>query len=146
MSRASAASRGAGRVSVRSSIPSERSESRGAPISLLNYGRRWHRRLVPWVYILRCADGSFYVGHTTDLDGRVQTHNDGRGGRYTAARRPVSLLYFEQFASVSAAIARERQVKRWSGRKKDALVRGDTAALTALSRRRRSARGPKSGT
>ena len=90
-----------------------------------------------WVYILRCSDDSFYVGHTDDLGGRERTHNDGCGARYTAARRPVRLVHSEQFDNVEQAIARERQLKRWSAGKKNALLNGDFALLKQLSRRRR---------
>lgn len=77
-----------------------------------------------WVYILRCADASLYVGHTTDLRSREQTHNEGRGGSYTATRRPVTVIYSEEVSSLNAARNRERQLKRWSQRKKEALITG----------------------
>jgi predicted GIY-YIG superfamily endonuclease len=88
-----------------------------------------------FTYILRCADDTLYVGHTEDLALREQTHNDGKGAKYTAARRPVRMVYGEEHASVESAIARERQLKRWSGEKKEALIRGDRAALDWLSHR-----------
>jgi predicted GIY-YIG superfamily endonuclease len=91
------------------------------------------------VYILRCADGSLYVGHTSDLQTRERTHNEGRGGSYTATRRPVTLVYSESLPSLEAARAREAQLKRWSALKKEALLCGDLAALHRLSRRRRRA-------
>ena len=90
-----------------------------------------------WVYILRCADASLYVGHTDDLDARERTHNEGRGGSYTASRRPVQVVYSERLPSLHDARRRERQLKRWSGRKKEALVAGDSSKLKRLSRRRR---------
>jgi predicted GIY-YIG superfamily endonuclease len=89
-----------------------------------------------WVYILRCADASLYVGHTDDLDGRERTHNEGRGGSYTASRRPVRVICSERMQSLADARRRERQLKRWSGQKKEALVAGDAAELKRLSRRR----------
>ena len=85
-----------------------------------------------FVYILQCADATFYVGHTENLASREQTHNDGKGAKYTAARRPVRLVYAEEHSSAGSAIARERQLKRWSHKKKGALVVGDRAALRAL--------------
>ena len=88
-----------------------------------------------FTYILRCADDTFYVGHTENLASRERTHNDGKGAKYTAARRPVRMVYAEEHQSVESAIARERQLKPWSKKKKDALIRGDRAALTALARR-----------
>jgi predicted GIY-YIG superfamily endonuclease len=69
------------------------------------------------VYILHCADDTFYVGHADDLDAREKTHNDGFGSRYTAARRPVQVVYSEECASLSAAVSPERQLKRWSATK-----------------------------
>jgi predicted GIY-YIG superfamily endonuclease len=92
---------------------------------------------MPWVYIVRCSDKSLYVGHTDDLDSREKTHNDGRGSRYTAQRRPVQVVYFESHDSSESAIARERQLKRWTTSKKEALIAGDLTSLKALSRRRK---------
>jgi putative endonuclease len=90
---------------------------------------------MPFVYILRCADGTFYVGHAVDLAAREKTHNDGFGSGYTAIRRPVQVVYSEECESLSAAVSRERQLKRWSARKKAALVAGDLANLKQLSKR-----------
>ena len=88
------------------------------------------------VYILRCANDSFYVGSTQDLDSRVKTHNRGRGAAHTFKRRPVDLVYSEVFDSETEAVTRERQLKRWSGGKKQALVDGNIQRLTQLSKRR----------
>ena len=90
---------------------------------------------MPFTYILRCADDTLYVGHTEDLASRERTHNDGKGAKYTAARRPVRMIYAEEHASATSAIARERQLKRWSLEKKEALLAADRVALSALSRR-----------
>lgn len=90
---------------------------------------------MPFTYILRCADDTLYVGQTEDLASREQTHNDGRGAVYTAKRRPVRIAYAEEHASIEKAIARERQLKRWSREKKEALIRGDRNALDWLSHR-----------
>ena len=65
-----------------------------------------------FVYILRCSDGTLYIGHTDDLASRERTHNDGRGARYTSGRRPVALIYWESFKTVGDALRRERQLKR----------------------------------
>jgi predicted GIY-YIG superfamily endonuclease len=86
-----------------------------------------------FVYILRCVDETLYVGHTDNLTSREQTHNDGRGASYTARRRPVRIVYAERHPST--AIARERQLKRWSREKKEALIRDDRIALDWLSHR-----------
>jgi putative endonuclease len=81
------------------------------------------------VYILGCADGSFYVDHTTDLSTREAVDNDGRGARFTPLRRPVRLLFSETCASLDDAIRRERQIKRWSHAKKHALIAHDYPRL-----------------
>ena len=74
------------------------------------------------VYIVRCADGTLYTGCARDPHKREGVHNSGRGARYTAGRRPVSLVYSETFESLGDALRRERELKRWTRRKKDALV------------------------
>ena len=89
-----------------------------------------------FVYFVRCADRSLCVGHTESLGMREKTHNEGRAARYTAIRRPVHLVYAETFKSLEAAVCRERQIKRWSPAKKEALIAGDTERLKLLSRRR----------
>ncbi|HEY7559688.1 MAG TPA: GIY-YIG nuclease family protein [Candidatus Binatia bacterium] len=89
-----------------------------------------------YVYILRCADDSFYVGSAQDLDSRVKAHNDGRGAAHAFKHRPVQLVYSEAFESETAAVSRERQIKRWSHEKKQALVDGNLERLKSLSRRR----------
>jgi putative endonuclease len=89
-----------------------------------------------YVYILRCADDSFYVGSAQDLDSRVKAHNDGRGAAHAFKHRPVQLVYSEAFESETAAVSRERQIKRWSHEKKQALVDGNLERLKSLSKRR----------
>ena len=86
-----------------------------------------------YVYLLRCADDSLYVGETADLAAREARHNDGRGGCYTAQRRPVRIIYAEQYRSKQDALRRERQIKRWSRHKKELLVRDGGAALSGIS-------------
>jgi predicted GIY-YIG superfamily endonuclease len=71
-----------------------------------------------YVYLLRCADNSLYVGETSDLATRERHHNEGRGGSYTAKRRPVQIVYAEQYSSREDALGRARQIKRWSSQKK----------------------------
>jgi predicted GIY-YIG superfamily endonuclease len=87
-----------------------------------------------WTYILRCADGSYYVGHTDDLERRVAMHQDGSLGGYTASRRPLTLIHAEPFDSRDEAFQRERQIKGWSRAKKDALARCDWDTLQQLSK------------
>jgi putative endonuclease len=87
--------------------------------------------------MVRCSDGTLYVGHTNNVRGREKTHNEGHGSRYTAQRRPVKLVYSESHDLLDAAIARERQLKRWTTAKKEALIAGELATLKSLSVRRR---------
>ena len=87
------------------------------------------------MYNLRCADDSYYVGSTHDLDQRVATHNAGRGSSYTATRLPVILVYSESFDTIERAHRREMQIKRWSRVKKEALISGDLSRLSQLSKR-----------
>ena len=90
-----------------------------------------------FVYILRCADGVYYVGLTSEPGGRIEMHNAGRGPKFTARRRPVTLVYSEAFDSMQQARQREIQIKKWSHAKKEALLVGDLQHLHKLSRRRR---------
>jgi len=71
---------------------------------------------MPFVYILSCADGAFYVGKTNDLRLRLEEYQSGVGASFTAARRPVRMVYAEPHASERSAAARERQIKRWTSR------------------------------
>jgi len=89
------------------------------------------------VYILRCSDGTFYVGHTESVDERIAAHNAGEGPAYTRHRRPVALAYSESFDTSSAAVRRERQLKKWARKKKEALISGDLSALHNAARRKR---------
>lgn len=74
------------------------------------------------VYIVRCADGTLYTGYARDPRARETVHNAGRGARYTAGRRPVCLVYSESFDSLSDALKREHQLKRWNRARKEALI------------------------
>jgi putative endonuclease len=90
-----------------------------------------------YLYILRCADGSYYVGSTrASLELRIAQHNDGTFGGYTSTRRPVHFVFHQEFDRITDLIAAERQVKRWTRAKKEALIRGDYAMLRQLARGR----------
>jgi predicted GIY-YIG superfamily endonuclease len=80
------------------------------------------------VYIVRCADNSLYCGQTSDLERRIKQHNSAsvRAARYTKSRRPVVLVYSEQYSSLSEALKREAAVKKLSKQKKEALVSGNS--------------------
>jgi len=91
-----------------------------------------------FVYMLRCSDGSFYIGSATgdDLSRRIDQHQSGAFRGYTYARRPVELVWSEHFDQITDAIALERQLKGWTRAKKLALLRADWSGLSELSRRR----------
>ena len=82
------------------------------------------RHFMFYCYILECSDRSFYVGVTDDPTAREQTNNQGRGADWTAARRPVHLVWTEEHLTLSSARHRENQLKRWNRAKKAALIRG----------------------
>lgn len=88
------------------------------------------------MYILRCADGTTYVGSTTDVERRRSQHQAGEGAEYTRRRRPVELIHVEEYARVDDAFRREKQVQNWGRAKRPALARGDDEALSSVSRKR----------
>ena len=94
------------------------------------------------VYILHCADGSYYVGHSDNLEVRLRQHEDGALCGYTKTRRPVRLAYSQEFPTRDEAFAAERRIKGWSRKKKEALIRGDWDAIRQLARARQGASGP----
>ncbi|NYF97411.1 GIY-YIG nuclease family protein [Janibacter cremeus] len=88
------------------------------------------------VYILRCGDGSYYVGSTRNLQHRMHQHGSGHGSRYTSTRMPVELVWAHETELVTEAYALEKRIQGWSRAKREALIRGDFAALPGLARRR----------
>ncbi|HWH22599.1 MAG TPA: GIY-YIG nuclease family protein, partial [Allosphingosinicella sp.] len=88
-----------------------------------------------YTYLLRCSDGSYYAGHSDDLEARVAQHQAGAIPGYTETRRPVELVWSESFATRDEAFAAERQIKGWSRAKKEALIRGDWEAVRKLGSR-----------
>ena len=91
-----------------------------------------------WTYILRCADGSYYTGHTDDLERRIAQHHDGTLGGYTHDKRPVAVMWADEFPSRIEALEAERRIKGWSRAKKEALIQKDWDAVQRLARRRGS--------
>ena len=88
-----------------------------------------------WLYMLRCADGAFYIGHTDNLEQRIAQHESGAiPGCFTLNRRPVELVYSQDFASREEALASERQIKGWRRAKKEALIAGQFERLPALAK------------
>jgi putative endonuclease len=95
--------------------------------------------MTAWVYILRCADGSYYTGSSRapEIDARLSEHELASfTSAYTASRRPVKLVYTEHFEMIVDAIAAERRIKGWSRAKKEALINSDWSTLQARSKRR----------
>ncbi len=87
-----------------------------------------------YMYILECSDGSYYTGSTRNLGKRLEEHQAGEGANYTKRRLPVKLIYFERFQRIDEAFYREKQVKGWCRRKKEALIKGDVDKLKLLAR------------
>ena len=86
-----------------------------------------------WVYILRCSDGSYYTGCTTNLEKRIQEHNFKRYDSYTSIRLPVKLVYSQEFSDINDAIVAERKIKGWSRKKKEALINENFDLLHVLA-------------
>ena len=79
-----------------------------------------------YVYVLECADGTYYTGYTTDVERRVAEHDAGEGAKYTRGRTPVELVHVEEYDTRSAAMSREHGIKSLSRREKERLVGGPT--------------------
>lgn len=76
-----------------------------------------------YTYILKCNDNTFYTGWTNDLEKRINTHNSGNGAKYTRSRLPVSLVYYETFATKQEAMRREYAIKQLSRHQKEILIK-----------------------
>ncbi len=87
-----------------------------------------------YVYILRCADNSYYIGQTDNLEKRIAEHKMGEIKGYTSSRLPVELVFSDEFSSREEAIVLERQIKGWSRKKKEAMIRGDWEEVSRLAR------------
>jgi putative endonuclease len=93
--------------------------------------------MTAYLYILRCRDGAYYVGTTRNsLEARVAEHNAGTFDGFTSLRRPVELVFHQEFDRITDAIAAERQVKGWRRAKKEALIAGEHDLLPELAKRR----------
>jgi putative endonuclease len=89
-----------------------------------------------YVYILKCFDDSYYVGVTSDLEGRMIKHNMGfYEGSYTSSRLPLELVFYCEFTDINLAIDKEKQIKKWSRAKKEVLINGDFDALVNLAKK-----------
>ena len=110
-----------------------------ARIAIAIHARHNRMPMEVTVYIVRCADGSYYTGLTKqEIEARVWEHNAGIYDGYTAKRRPVQLVFTETYDRIIDAIARERQIKGWSRIKKEALIALDYEALPELSKRKKT--------
>ena len=99
-----------------------------------------------YAYLLHCSDGSYYAGHTDDLEQRMAQHQTGALGGYTATRRPVVVVWSETFQTRDDAFAAERKLKGWSRAKKEALIAGDWGLVSLLARNRQGGpAGPSTG-
>ncbi len=87
-----------------------------------------------YMYILECADGSYYVGSTKYLKLRLEQHQNGEGANHTKKRLPLKMVYFEEFDRIDHAFYREKQVQGWSRKKKEALIKGEFSTLPDLSK------------
>lgn len=87
-----------------------------------------------FVYILKCSDGSYYTGHTDNLESRISAHKQGKGGMYTSGLLPVEVVYTGLCGSRAEAIENERKIKSWSREKKEAFIRGDEQAFVRTCR------------
>ena len=86
-----------------------------------------------YTYILRCSDGSYYTGSTKNLEQRLWQHQNAQGANYTKVRLPIKLIYSEYYERVDEAFAREKQIQKWSRKKKEALIVGNFEKLRCLS-------------
>ena len=95
-----------------------------------------------WVYILRCADKSYYTGHTDNLEQRVAQHQQGYVATcYTYTRRPLELVFSQDFVTREEALTSEQQIKGWSRKKKEAMMQGDWAEVSRLAKSPTPVRG-----
>jgi len=87
-----------------------------------------------YMYILRCSDGSYYTGSTTDLHRRIGQHQNGEGANHTRKHLPVELVYYEEYPRIDDAFQREKQVQGWRREKKEALINGAFEKLPELAK------------
>lgn len=88
--------------------------------------------------MLKCSDSSYYIGHTDDLEKRVAEHNAAKCAGYTSTRLPVTLVYAEAVASRYEALVAEHKIKKWSRKKKEALIAGDWSRISELCSRKKT--------
>ena len=86
-----------------------------------------------FMYMLECNDGSYYIGHTDDIDRRIIEHTQGKVSGYTKIRLPIKVVYVQDFGTRDEALIAERQIKGWSRKKKEALIKNDWEMIKKLS-------------
>ncbi|WP_073178912.1 GIY-YIG nuclease family protein [Flagellimonas flava] len=90
-----------------------------------------------YVYILKCADQTYYTGVTSNLTNRIKQHTEGKyQNSYTFFRRPIILVYFSEFTCIKTAIEKEKQIKKWSKAKKEALIQENYHLLPNLAKKK----------
>ena len=89
---------------------------------------------MPYMYILKCSDNSYYTGSTRNIETRLYQHETGKGSKYTSTRLPIELVCLEEYERIDEAYAREKQVQGWSRKKKEALMNNKYDKLPELSR------------
>ena len=90
-----------------------------------------------YVYILKCSDNTYYTGLTSDLTKRIANHNSGKfKGSYTSIRLPVNLVFYAEFTDINFAIEKEKQIKKWSKAKKEALINSQFELLPNLAKKK----------
>ena len=90
---------------------------------------------MPYMYISKCCDGTYYTGNTWHIERRLYEHQSGEGANYTSKRLPVDLVYYEYYERIDEAFYREKQVQGWTRRKKEALMDGRTDLLPSLAKK-----------
>jgi putative endonuclease len=91
---------------------------------------------MPFMYILKCSDDSYYTGSTIDMTMRLAWHKAGHGANYTKKRLPVRLVFLQQFDQIDEAFRREKQVQKWTRKKKEALIEGRENELPMLAKKK----------
>ncbi len=99
------------------------------------YRRADSLNMKAYTYILKCSNGSYYVGSTKDLIKRLEQHQLGEGANHTKKHLPVELVYYEEYTRIDHAFYREKQIQKWSRKKKEALMNGDTNLLSDLAKK-----------
>lgn len=98
---------------------------------------------MPYMYILKCANGEYYTGSTRNLDKRLAQHQNGEGANFTAKHLPIELVYFEYYDRMVDAFRREKQIQGWSHSKKKALIEENPNDLKSLAKKDFSKRKKK---